>query len=233
MKETKVLKNDKGITLLALIITIIVLLILVVVTINIGDNTKITSKAQKAVNDYDMAQRKESLIGYKLEYSQKTGKELSEEAINKLIEVSKKTGIDAQKFVIYPEKDGNTLVFYNWNKVTLDEAKKLEEIQISEEDKNNGYMYNRMLIADVDGDGFLTKEDSNKVQRIASMVESFQIDKDKANYYKTINNNKIPIADLNDDGIIDTIDSGTILSLRENTSNFKEYIMQNHGYYNR
>ena len=56
MKKTKL---EKGITLIALIITIIVLLILAVVTIGAVQKSKIISHAQKAKNDYTTPQEKE------------------------------------------------------------------------------------------------------------------------------------------------------------------------------
>ena len=58
MKKTKL---EKGITLIALIITIIVLLILAVVTIGAVQKSKIISHAQKAKNDYTTAQEKEQI----------------------------------------------------------------------------------------------------------------------------------------------------------------------------
>lgn len=52
-------KNSKGITLIALVITIIVLLILAAVTISIVQNGGIISNAQKAKEEYTAAQEKE------------------------------------------------------------------------------------------------------------------------------------------------------------------------------
>ena len=62
MKKTKM---EKGITLIALIITIIVLLIMAVVTIGAIQDSKIIDHAQNAADDYSVAQEKEMIsLGY-------------------------------------------------------------------------------------------------------------------------------------------------------------------------
>ena len=64
MKER--LKNTKGITLVALIITIIVLLILAMVSIRLIMNGGIIGKSEKATNDYSIAEEKEQIqLGFK------------------------------------------------------------------------------------------------------------------------------------------------------------------------
>lgn len=62
------LKADKGITLVALIITIIVLLILAGVSISmvLGDNGLI-NKAQKSVNTYDNSAANENAMLFNIE----------------------------------------------------------------------------------------------------------------------------------------------------------------------
>lgn len=58
-------KMEKGITLIALIITIIVLLIIAVVTIGAIQDSKIIDHAQNAADDYSVAQEKEMIsLGY-------------------------------------------------------------------------------------------------------------------------------------------------------------------------
>lgn len=66
MKETKVLKNEKGITLLALIITIIVLLILAMVSIKLVKDGAIIQHAKNATSIYSEEQIIEKV---KLAYS--------------------------------------------------------------------------------------------------------------------------------------------------------------------
>lgn len=52
-------KKEKGITLVALVVTIIVLLILAAVSINIAFNTGIIDKSKNAVNSYKDAEENE------------------------------------------------------------------------------------------------------------------------------------------------------------------------------
>ena len=56
------MKNNKGITLIALIITIIVMLILVMVTVAFAMNGGLFTKAKKASDDYIVAQEKEKIM---------------------------------------------------------------------------------------------------------------------------------------------------------------------------
>lgn len=60
------MKNNKGITLVALIITIIVMLILVGVTVSILINSNVIGKAKKAVNDTELNYAAESNFGEEL-----------------------------------------------------------------------------------------------------------------------------------------------------------------------
>ena len=63
MKKNKSLKDGKGITLIALIITIIIMLILVAVTVSVLINSGIIGKAQKAKTDTQAAYDEESRLG--------------------------------------------------------------------------------------------------------------------------------------------------------------------------
>ena len=54
------LKEQKGITLVALVITIIVLVILVGVTLSVAINSGLINNAKKAVKDYNTVQANES-----------------------------------------------------------------------------------------------------------------------------------------------------------------------------
>ena len=54
-------KNNKGITLIALVITIVVLLILAGVTINIAINNGILNNSKKAVDEYKVSEYKENI----------------------------------------------------------------------------------------------------------------------------------------------------------------------------
>jgi len=56
------LKGQKGITLVALVITIIVLVILVGVSVSVAINTGLINNSKTAVNNYGTAQTNEMLL---------------------------------------------------------------------------------------------------------------------------------------------------------------------------
>ena len=74
MKEQR--REEKGITLVALVVTIIVLIILAGVTLNIVlDNDGIINKAKQAAEDYENAQREEQeILGQVENYIENAGK---------------------------------------------------------------------------------------------------------------------------------------------------------------
>lgn len=229
------MKNKDGITLIALVITIIVMLILVGVTINLSVNGGLFKKTRDAAYDYDIAQIKESLADYQLEYYQNTGYVLSDKTMTNLAKISKETGVDGHKFVVYYDQGSadNVLIFFNWKKVTLDEMKKLEEINIKEEDKNNGLMYNRMFVADVDGDGYLKDDDYKILQNAIGLTDIVEdLEQDKKNYYKNKFGLNIIIGDIDGNGGIDTLDAGIVFSLTEGNLKFED-MAKNSQYYNR
>ena len=219
------MKNKNGITLIALIITIIVMLILVGVTINLSANAGLFQKTREAAYGYDIAQIKENLADYQLDYYQNTGYILSDNTMTKLAEISKKTGVDAHKFTVYYDQgnDDSILIFYNWKKATLEEIKKLEEMTISEEDIEEGLIYNRAFIADVDGDGYLTEDDFKKILKVAGTlaVSDFGMEEDKKNYYKQ----KVMLGDLSKNSMIDTFDSEVCRSLISEGFSYKENVI--------
>ena len=76
MEKKQERRKEKGITLVALVVTIIVLIILAGVTLNIVlDQNGIINKAQQATEDYDTAQREEQeLLGVVEDYIEYAGK---------------------------------------------------------------------------------------------------------------------------------------------------------------
>ena len=62
MQKEKIVKENKGITLIALVITIIVMLILVGVTISVSLNGELFTTAKEATGETQMAQEKEELL---------------------------------------------------------------------------------------------------------------------------------------------------------------------------
>ena len=67
------MRDQKGITLIALIITIIVMLILVVVTLTVAFQTGLFEKAGKAKNDWNTQQSIESDVDNQINASGTTG----------------------------------------------------------------------------------------------------------------------------------------------------------------
>lgn len=213
------MKNKNGITLIALIITIIVMLILVGVTINLSANVGLFKKTRDVAYDYDIAQIKENLADYQIEYCQNTGYVLSDETMTNLAKISKETGVDGHKFVVYYDQGNsdNVLIFYNWKKVTLEEAKKLEGKDINDEDKSNGLRYNKMFIADVDGDGYLTENDKNEMDKYIrdekTIKEILGIDDERYNYYNNELTGHFLIGNLNGDRTLSNVDGILIKNL--------------------
>jgi len=97
--EEMTLKNQKGITLIALIITIIVMLILVGVTINVALNGGLFEKAEDAANQTQLASEKEQLMMAALgAYDVETGVDFTKMELPEIFEgtngtyTSKETG---------------------------------------------------------------------------------------------------------------------------------------------
>lgn len=173
--KIQTLKSNQAITLIALIITIVVMLILVVVTLTIalGDNG-VVNTAKKASDKYEIAQKKDELIYYTAEYSKETGYRISEETLTKIAEISMKTGISPNKFMVFHYKyaidknkaEGTTLpeeyIFYNWNAATIEDIEYLEGEEYTIDEPIDGLvcdMSNRAFIMDFNGDGWMNDED--------------------------------------------------------------------------
>lgn len=141
-----------------------------------------------------------------------------------LAKISKETGVDGHKFVVYYDQGNsdNVLIFYNWKKVTLEEAKKLEGKDINDEDKSNGLRYNKMFIADVDGDGYLTENDENEMNQYLTNKKDIKsilgIDDERYNYYNNELTGYFLIGNLNGDRHIDMIDYKMIENLLNNSN---------------
>lgn len=98
------MKKQKGITLIALIITIVVLMILAVVTINAVRDGGIIQHAQDAASEYTIAQEKEQIgLGYS-EYL--INKNITEDAELK-VEGATVTGSEEEGVVVEFQKTGN------------------------------------------------------------------------------------------------------------------------------
>ena len=154
------MKNDKGITLVALVITIIVMLILVGVTVNIaiGDGGLIKT-TREATADYQIEIEKEKAIELAMNYQNAYGKGLSEETLERLAKLVIETGIDSSKLTLFYNAGNITaqneiekeIILYRIDKTTEEERTTLEAKGI------------KSLRGDVSLDGFLTKEDTQTI----------------------------------------------------------------------
>ena len=105
----KKFKEEKGITLVALIITIVVLLILAVVAIGSLQESKIIGHAQNAAGGYNQAKANE--IGYLIGY---------EETINKYVPTKDNKGENEPKIEYYKHiGDGETVIVVDYDKNEL------------------------------------------------------------------------------------------------------------------
>lgn len=189
------MKNKSGITLIALIITIIVMLILVGVTINLSANSELFAKARQARDDYEREQIRENLMGYLVEKEIEGYTEtatITDDAMEKLIDIVIKTGVDGENFTVYKEE-----IYYNWSKVDIDTAKKLEEEYGVD-----------ALITDITGEGYFDANDQDIVLRVSTGVDVLPENLRNVNAKRKENGLSL-IGDLNGDGVIDGNDAGT------------------------
>lgn len=123
MRKTK---ENKGITLIALVITIIVLLILAGVSIaTLTGNNGILTQTQKAKEEYNQATIKEKIQSEALgSIDQETGK-FNEEKFRENLENN--LGIDESK--IAKDNDGNIIITTDGYKVTVNKNGKVEKTE--------------------------------------------------------------------------------------------------------
>ena len=125
-------KKEKGITLMALIITIIVLLILAVVTIGAVSDSSIVMHAQNAKSSYEEGQEKEEIgvalnewtLNKKINPDQ-TFKEFMESRLKDTAEVS---GEDNGPLTITMKKTGNQYIITQDGEITQ-ETKEISDLK--------------------------------------------------------------------------------------------------------
>ena len=110
-------RKEKGITLVALVVTIIVLIILAGVTLNIVlDQNGIINKAQQATEDYDTAQREEQeLLGVVEDYIEYAGKTAPIPGGYTVSQITTEDDV-AEGLVIYEIPEGATV---DWENQTI------------------------------------------------------------------------------------------------------------------
>ena len=110
------MKKQKGITLIALVITIIVLLVLAVVSIRIAVNNGIITKANEAVNAYSEEEIREKIelaySEYKMERINNSDYTMQDAINNSGLEGATVTGDETSGWTItVPTKDGDKVFF--------------------------------------------------------------------------------------------------------------------------
>ncbi len=138
------MKRNKGITLIALIITIIVMLILVAVSVNILIKSNLIGTAEKTVNKYKTATEDES-SGGKITINGKEYESLDEfikdeipsdwdGTTTEMPEVKKNTETNAFDWYIYNEKQMKFLANYVNETLTEADNKFLADLNLTKED---------------------------------------------------------------------------------------------------
>lgn len=124
------LKSEKGITLIALIITIIVLIILAAVTIKILTHDGLAQLAAKAGESYQKSQDDEMGMLNEVEYNIKAG--LNKKPVFDYIEVSEMKPTSAKIKAKAIDTDGDKLTYILYMGTTMDsliEKDKIEQVE--------------------------------------------------------------------------------------------------------
>ena len=186
------MKNSKGITLIALIITIIVMLILAGVSISmvVGENG-IIIRAQNAIREYQIAGIKERLVtDLNYRYKNIVGRTMEEQTMRAIAELSLDYDIPLEKFSVhykeYSDPTKSVEIILLRNDMDIEEEKnKLTIVEYYGEknllDENNNYILDangrrvknknikdNIIISkgDYDGDGFITYIEQEKIVNI-------------------------------------------------------------------
>lgn len=181
-------RQEKGITLIALIITIVVLMILAVVTINSVKDGGIINHAQKAAVSYKEAQIEEEVGIYSMEYYMNNKRSMKEETVNGMELVCKETGVLPEKLTVhYNNYDKSEYVLYRIDKVTSEERTILDQKGV------------KPLRGDADLDGVLTLNDA----RLLEEGEVYGYINEKDVYTEEA----IDLWDIDNDGMIASSDA--------------------------
>ncbi len=160
--EKKLTKNEKGITLVALIITIIILLILAVISIRAITGDNILGKAETGKNKYlDAKEQEEEKIKNYVEFIDDNSNETSEEEYIRQLLIKANNGdekaqtelVNLGNFAIYMRMDSPELVY------------------IVETKNNKTYMY------------FMNDNDPSNVEVLDKNKEFIDEDGNKQKYY--------------------------------------------------
>ena len=171
--------QEKGITLIALVVTIVILLILAGVTLNIAlSDNGLFNKAKKAVEDYKAASESEAISIYMIS-SQLEGKE------NRIGKTLLDRTLDSNSWNVVVDKRNNKTYGTGWN-----------YIEKGTEIEGYGKIENGWLINYETGEIVQLEEgkyDSITIDDTISVKEDFIINIDSAMVDKGISNNKASI----------------------------------------
>ena len=157
-------KQNKGITLIALIITIIVMLILVGVTINVALNGGLFTKAEQATKQMEASMVKEQFeIAKAVEIANNGGKKLEDYSIITIdkLDLDESTK-NKYKNKVFMSAEGD--VCYNADNVTEKEKEHFAAVGIEPGEKvKTGYSFTLNELGDcyVDSDSFICFDASN------------------------------------------------------------------------
>jgi len=190
-------KQEKGITLIALIITIVVLMILAVVTINSVKDGGIITHAQKAAVSYKEAQIEEEVGIYSMEYYMNNKRSMKEETISAMELMCKEIGVSPEKLTVHYNKyDGSEYVLYRIDKVTEEERTILEQKGV------------KPLKGDADLDGVLTVKDVKLIEEaeVTWEINGTEIIDENGN----LKEEWLDLCDIDNDGMISSNDASLI-----------------------
>ena len=143
------MKNNKGITLVSLIVTIIVMLILagIALVFSVGEDG-IINRGKTAVESYKEQEKIEKALIDNQFKTNANGEKYSEQNIKDMVQVEEETKVSTEKLTTYYDKYyKKEFVVYRYDLTTEEERQKLEEQGI------------KKLMGDVNLDGKLDNND--------------------------------------------------------------------------
>ncbi len=168
MEKKQKRRKEKGITLVALVVTIIVLIILAGVTLNIVlDQNGIINKAQQATEDYDTAQREEQeLLGVVEDYIEYAGKTAPIPEGYTKSQITTEDDV-AEGVVIYEIPEGATV---NWTDNEDEKGKNQSTITIGENTTNLQETVNQYVWIPVEDINSMVMCKSNSGESVCNLV---------------------------------------------------------------
>ncbi len=187
------LKNKRGITLIALVVTIVVLLILAGVSISLVlDNNGIIGKSKDARLETRASQVEDEIGLWKQSnFIKKESNQAQESADTVLASlISRKLltedEIDReQELIIIKKKDGSIVKEISYSSVTINISKSKIEIEISDTDKSSMVL---LKVTSVDGLTTIAKEEEELNNFINSLSEDKKKEIIRNAYMKVVNN---------------------------------------------